>query len=80
MLAQLYPQFEDVDSSALTPYVADLVVHKEEDVEMMHPTVSRTDTFRSMVDLDSAWGADHDDSPFVGSYTVIIFFMACMGG
>ena len=51
-----------------------------EDVEMMHLVVSGMNTFCSMVDLDGACGAYHEDSPFVGSYRVIIFFTACMGG
>ena len=37
---------------------------EEEDVEMMHLVVMGTDTFHSMVDLDGACRADHEDSPF----------------
>ena len=55
-------------------------VLEEEVVEMMHLVGMGMDTFWSMVDLDSACRADNEDSPFVGSYRVIIFFMAYMGG
>ena len=33
----------------------------------------------SMVDLEGTYWADHENNPFVGSYRVIIFFMARMG-
>ena len=52
MLAQLHPWFAIVGSFALALYPAGVGVHEKEDVEMMHPVVSGTDTFRSMVDLD----------------------------
>ena len=50
-----------------------------ENMEMMHPVASEMDIFRSTVDLDSACRAEHDDSPFVGSYRVIIFFYGMYG-
>ena len=46
---------------------------EEEDMGMMHPVVSGTDTFHLMVDLDSACGADHENNPFVDNYRVTIF-------
>ena len=36
-------------------------VLEEEDVGIMHPMVSRMDTFHSTVELDSACEADHED-------------------
>ena len=45
-------------------YPAGMDVHKEEDVEMMLPVVLGTDTFCSMVDLDSTRRVNHEDSPF----------------
>ena len=68
-----------MDSYALTPCPAGVGVLEEEDVGMMHPVVSGTDTFCSMVDLDSACGADHKDNPFVDNYRVIIFLYGMHG-
>ena len=50
----LYPQFMVVGSIALALCPASMGMPKEEDVGMMHPVVSRTNTFYLMVDLDRA--------------------------
>ena len=53
---------------------------EEEDMGMMHPVVSGMDTFGSIVDLDSACGADHEDSPFLLVVIRLSFScMACIG-
>ena len=58
----------------------DVCVLEEEDVAMMLPVVLGMSTSRLMVDLDSACGAEHENSTFGCSYRVIIFLLACMGG
>ena len=52
----------------------DVGVLEEEDKVMTLLVVSRMVTSRSMVDLDSAYGAEHEDTPFCCSYRVIILF------
>ena len=54
---------------------------EEEDVGMMHPVVSGMDALHSMVDLDSACGAEHEDCPFLSVVVGLSFScMAYMGG
>ena len=54
---------------------------EEEDVEMTHPVVLETDSFRSENEdgLDSTYWAQMRGQPFFVCSSRVIIFMACMG-
>ena len=64
LLAKHHPWSVGVGSFAPVLYPTGVGVPEGEDVEMMHPVVLGMDTFCLMVDLDGAFGVDHEDSPF----------------
>ena len=59
------PLFVVVGSFVPAPCPMDVSVLEEEDVAMTLPVVSEMVTSRSTVDLDSAYGVEHEDSPFL---------------
>ena len=59
-----HPRSMVVGSFVPAPCSVDMGVLEEEDVAMTLPMVLGTVTSRSIVDLDSTCGAEHEDSPF----------------
>ena len=64
LLAIHHPRFMVMDSFTPVSYPADVGMLGLEDVEMILPMVSGTDTFRSIFDLDGVCRVDHENSLF----------------